>query len=162
MIGQIFGRWTVLEKADDVIVGKKRKIKRSAYVCLCECGTKTTVIALNLTSKISKSCGCLKSERISKSKFKHGRNQKDPTYLSWSAMRRRCLGQKTLRFKDYGGRGIKIDERWNEFENFLNDMGERPLGMTLDRIDVNGNYEKANCRWADAKTQRNNQRKKHE
>ena len=93
-------------------------------------------------------------------KFKHGhsRNNSDrtPTYHSWYAMKRRCSSVNYYNYHNYGGRGIKVCERWNDFKNFLEDMGERVSGTTLDRIDVNGNYEPGNCRWADAKTQRAN------
>lgn len=78
------------------------------------------------------------------------------TYTSWDAMKQRCFNPKNPRFRAYGGRGITICERWKSFENFLADMGERPDGTSLDRIDVNGNYEPMNCRWADAATQASN------
>lgn len=81
-----------------------------------------------------------------------------PTYRSWISMRRRCLNPKTAGYDQYGGRGIQLDPRWLDFRNFLDDMGERPNGTTLDRKDNDGNYNKANCRWATPKQQRSNQR----
>jgi hypothetical protein len=82
-----------------------------------------------------------------------------PEWRSWSAMRSRCLNPNYARYDLYGGRGISICERWNAFENFLEDMGPRPQGTSLDRINNNVNYEPDNCRWADALTQRHNQRR---
>lgn len=83
---------------------------------------------------------------------------KSPTYKSWIAMRQRCYNPKIKHWNKYGGRGISICKRWDEFENFLADMGEKPEGKSLDRIDVNGNYEPDNCRWATQKTQQRNRR----
>lgn len=81
-----------------------------------------------------------------------------PTYRSWNNMKNRCLNKNNKQYKDYGGRGITFDERWLEFAYFFEDMGEKPDGMTLDRINVNGNYCKANCRWATREEQQRNQR----
>ena len=81
-----------------------------------------------------------------------------PTYHSWYSMKQRCLYKKAHDYHRYGGRGISICEKWLRFEGFLEDMGERPYGTTLDRVDTNGNYFKENCRWADLETQNNNRR----
>lgn len=81
-----------------------------------------------------------------------------PTYNSWRAMRQRVLNPKHEMFSHYGGRGITIDPRWDSFQEFLKDMGERPTGKTLDRIDVNGNYCKENCKWSTKKQQQRNKR----
>lgn len=85
--------------------------------------------------------------------------KRSATYLSWVAMKQRCLNPNHESYSEYGGRGITIDESWYQFENFLFDMGIRPRGKSLDRENVNGNYCKDNCRWATAKMQRRNQRR---
>jgi len=83
-----------------------------------------------------------------------------PAYVSWAAMRDRCLNPKSTSYADYGARGITICKRWlDSFDNFLADMGPRPRGKSIDRIDVNGNYIKSNCRWATKKMQAKNQRR---
>lgn len=95
---------------------------------------------------------------------KHGhcrQTNRTLTWRSWRGMRGRCLNKNASDYPRYGGRGVKICDRWGEFENFLEDMGERPEGMTLDRIDSNGNYEPSNCRWATAQQQQENLLKNH-
>jgi hypothetical protein len=100
---------------------------------------------------------------IGRPHIKHGHNRRSATsrtYTCWSAAIGRCTNRNNTKYPIYGGRGITVCARWRySFENFLADMGEKPIGLSIDRIDVNGNYEPGNCRWATAKQQRQNQRK---
>ncbi len=135
------------------------------WKCICDCGAKVETTTGELMNGGSKSCGCLRRDRIAKLKYKHGHarsGKQSPTYQSWMAMHLRCTNPNSNNWENYGGRGIKICERWqgeHGFENFLADMGERPDGLTIDRIEVNGNYEPGNCKWATRAEQRKNQRR---
>lgn len=132
------------------------------WFCLCDCGNSVRVGRCDLTSGHTASCGCLQVEKTRKRCTKHGhskRGKKSLIYGIWLSMLNRCRNPKYHQYKDYGGRGIQVCERWKEsFENFLADMGERPQGKTLERNEVNGNYEPSNCRWATTIEQGNNKR----
>lgn len=156
LTGQTFGRLSVLER-----YGSRKG--RVNWLCRCECGKLHEAVSHALTSGHTKSCGCWKDERNASTEPTHGHASRktglSPTYQSWRGMWTRCTNPNVKSYKDYGGRGVQICERWKDFGNFLADMGERPDGRTLDRINVHGNYEPSNCRWATRKEQAMNTQK---
>jgi hypothetical protein len=156
LTGQIFGRLTVLKR-----VGKKGN--NPLWECRCICGKVRQIIAYSLTSGASQSCGCLRAERLgaatNKRNFKHGKSE-SKIHNAWEDMKNRCTNLKCRSYKDYGARGIKVCQRWNDsFDAFYADTGDPPEGLSLERIDNEKGYGPDNCRWATQKEQCNNTRR---
>lgn len=149
LTGSRFARLTVLKQDGLDKTGHKM------WLCKCDCGNEVSYRGTLITKGEVLSCGCLRKDRGKKSLTKHGLYY-HPLYATWVKMMARCYKECDPKYEIYGGRGISVCERWHVKENFFADMGERPAGMTLDRIDVNGNYEPSNCRWATPKTQSRN------
>lgn len=151
-VGQRFGRLTVVEESE---VKTNNKIH---WVCECDCGNRITIPSGAFVTGNTKSCGCYKKDKFKEVITKHGlRNH--PMYRSWANMKQRCNNKKCEFYRHYGGRGIVYDPRWEEFINFYEDMVEGyEENLELDRINVNGNYNKRNCRWTTRSVNCNNQR----
>jgi hypothetical protein len=150
--GHVYGRLTVLER--DHTRGPQY------WQCACSCGSTKTVHIANLKSGRQQSCGCLNAERKRDNKYRltHGQSY-TPEYAAWHNMIQRCTRPNHAAWKDYGGRGISVCDEWMaSFEVFIAHVGPRPDGMSIDRINNDGNYEPGNVRWATKRTQSNNQR----
>lgn len=155
ILHQTFGRLTVRAYAG-------MNGHRAAWACDCECGVQVVVTGSDLRSGNTRSCGCLMREVAGQINLIHGhaRGADFPgAYRSWRSMLQRCRDPNSIGWADYGGRGITVCGRWRSFENFYADMGDRPSAGSLERRDVNGNYEPENCFWLPMAQQARNQRK---
>lgn len=154
--GEKFGRLEVLARAPDRMTSRGKSAYRVR--CRCECGNETVVDARRVRLGLTRSCGCLQVEAVKRASAvaaTHGLSR-SATYRVWSSMVSRCRSPTNPAFKRYGGTGIGVCDRWLSFENFFADMGERPSGRTIDRIDGTKGYAPDNCRWATPKEQSSN------
>jgi hypothetical protein len=149
LTNQRFGRLVAVKPTEE------RKRRNKVWLCQCDCGNFCATPAYTLKGERIHSCGCVTS------KTTHGyakRKKRHPLYACWKSIHNRCNNPNEKHYKDYGGRGIKICERWSYFPNFLADVGERPAGLTLDRTDNDGDYEPNNIRWTTPSIQMRNRR----
>lgn len=149
--GRRFGKLVAVSR-----VPKSQTMPEAGWHCECDCGKSKTVYTYHLTSGSTRSCGCARIARLTT----HGQNG-SKTHQAWRNMRWRCSNPNNPGYKHYGGRGIKVCDRWKSFANFRSDMGDAPVGLTLERINNDGDYEPGNCRWATYKDQLRNRRINH-
>lgn len=154
LTGIKFGRLSVInQNQTNTLAGKAR------WNCICDCGSKVTVVGSSLVSGNTSSCGCLHKETLTENNTVHGMSN-IPEYDIWKSIIQRCTNSNNSSYADYGGRGITVCDRWlNSFEAFYEDMGSRPSPeYSIDRRENDGNYEKNNCHWTTRVEQANNRR----
>lgn len=152
-------RWTLIEKVEDYFGGSAKKKVDEKWLAVCSCGTQKVVFKRNVNSGKSRSCGCIRPEVSALLNLSHGQTG-SKTYKIWAGMKRRCYNPNELFYPHYGGRGIAVCDRWKDsFETFMADMGNCPDGYSIERINVDGNYEPSNCKWIPRREQARNTRK---
>jgi hypothetical protein len=154
--GTRFARLTVLEYLEPKITKSGRKDHRTR--CVCDCGLKPIILERSIKAGVTKSCGCLSREVAIRRSTTHGKSHL-PEYGVWEEIIQRCTNPNSKAYSDYGGRGIRICEQWRSFERFFENMGPRPKGYTIERLDNSRGYEPGNCVWATRKQQLRNTRR---
>lgn len=152
--GTRFGRLIIAREVDS-------KRKQRHFLCRCTCGGEKVVALYQMRSGKTRSCGCLLVDTMREMKEKRVDgvpSNQHPLYQTWKDMRKRCLNPKCKSFENYGGRGIKVCDRWSSFAKFVQDMGAKAEGHSLDRIDNNGDYSPSNCKWSTRQDQMSNKR----